>query len=81
MTMAKTENTREKKTMRKRARPLRGGSGAVTEEAREKEVRRRGKFFIYIIYHNQKSFSIFFLAEQYFSTIFTKHSIVKGFGI
>ena len=42
MTMAKTENTREKKTMRKRARPLRGGSGAVTEEAREKQVRRRG---------------------------------------
>ena len=42
MTMAKTENTREKKTMRKRARPLRGGSGAVTEEAREKEVRRSG---------------------------------------
>ena len=26
----------------KAARPLRGGSGAVTEEAREKEVRRRG---------------------------------------
>lgn len=39
MTMANTENTREKKTMRKRARPLRGGSGAVTEEAREKQIR------------------------------------------
>lgn len=39
MTMANTENTREKKTMRKRARPLRGGSGAVTEEAREKQVK------------------------------------------
>lgn len=41
MTMANTENTKEKKTMRKRARPLRGGSGAVTEEAREKPVRIR----------------------------------------
>lgn len=40
--MANTENTREKKTMRKRARPLRGGSGAVTEEAREKQVRNGG---------------------------------------
>lgn len=38
MTMANTENTSEKKTMRKRARPLRGGIGAVTEGAREKEV-------------------------------------------
>lgn len=38
MTMANTENTSEKKTMRKRARPLRGGNGAVTEEAREKQV-------------------------------------------
>jgi hypothetical protein len=36
MTMANTENTREKKTMRKSARPLKGGSGAVTEETREK---------------------------------------------
>lgn len=42
MTMANTENTREKKTMRKRARPLRGGSGAVTKEAREKQVRKQG---------------------------------------
>lgn len=41
MTMANTENTREKKTMRKRARPLRGGSGAVTEEVREKQVSTR----------------------------------------
>ena len=39
--MANTENTKEKKTMRKRARPLRGGSGAVTKEAREKQVRMR----------------------------------------
>lgn len=39
--MANTENTKEKKTMRKRARPLRGGSGAVTKKAREKQVRMR----------------------------------------
>lgn len=38
MTMANTENTREKKTMRKRARPLRGARGAVTEGAREEQV-------------------------------------------
>lgn len=36
MTMANTENTREKKTIRKRARPLKGAGGTVTEEAKEK---------------------------------------------
>ena len=41
MTMANTENTREKKTMRKRAKPLRGGRGAVTEEVKEKKVSTR----------------------------------------
>lgn len=35
MTMANTENTREKKTMRKRARPLRGCIGTVTGSKRE----------------------------------------------
>lgn len=47
MTMANTENTSEKKTMRKRARPLRGGNGAVTRDTREKQVNQgahpRGK--------------------------------------
>lgn len=37
MTMANTENTSEKKTIRKRARPLRGAGGTVTEEAKEKK--------------------------------------------
>lgn len=41
MTMANTENTSEKKTMRKRARPLRGAGGAVTEGAREERVSAR----------------------------------------
>lgn len=39
MTMANTENTSEKKTMRKRARPLRGGNGAVTKDTKEKSIR------------------------------------------
>lgn len=39
MTMANTENTSEKKTIRKRARPLRGAGGTVTEEAKEKKTK------------------------------------------
>lgn len=37
--MANTENTREKKTIRKRARPLRGAGGTVTEEEEKKNQR------------------------------------------
>lgn len=40
MTMANTENTSEKKTIRKRARPLRGAGGTVTEEAKEKKKQK-----------------------------------------
>lgn len=39
MTMANTENTKEKKTIRKRARPLRGVGGTVTEEVKTTTVR------------------------------------------
>lgn len=41
MTMANTENTSEKKTIRKRARPLRGAGGTVTEEAKEKKKKNQ----------------------------------------
>lgn len=41
MTTANTENTSEKKTIRKRARPLRGAGGTVTEKAKAKKTNER----------------------------------------